>query len=428
MSSPQMPGLVELPDSHRGAVVLGDPGYHRDPAEVFSHLRRTYGPVAPVLLVGQVPAWLVLGHRELTQVAADTGLFARNVARWRQRERIPADWPLWPMLGGGQAGASLLYTEGQEHRQRAGAVSAALAGIDPIEFRAQCESHAEDLVESFAHQERAELMAQYALLLPVMVLGWALGLPAGESRDLVAAFTDQLAGGDRAQASHQHIRRTMQALVRRVREHPSADAASRLAADPVGLIDEQLCQDLIVTILAGHQTTAYWMGNAIHRMLTDRRHTDAFVRGRLAVSQALREVLWDLTPTQIFAGRWTSRPAPLGHFTIPAGDMVLLGLAAANTDPHLRPEPGVGLRGSRAYLSYSHGPHSCPDPARDLAETIVTAGIEVLLDRLPDLHLACPPEQVRWQPTVWMRGLEALPVTFTPTPPTTRYAGGTPWI
>ncbi|MGX1759395.1 cytochrome P450 [Streptomyces lydicus] len=428
MSSPQAQGLMELPDSHRGAIMLGDPTYHRDPTKVFSELRRAYGPVAPVLLDGQVPAWLVLGHRELTQVTTDTGLFARSVGRWRLREQIPADWPVWPMVGGGPAGESLLYTEGAEHRQRAGAVSRALAGIDPVEFRAQCESHAEDLAESFAHSGRAELMAHYALLLPVMVMGWALGVPGDEHEALVAAATDQLAGGDRALAGHQHLHRTMQKLVGRVREHPGADVASRLAADPIGLSDEQLCQDLMVTLLAGHQTTAYWMGNAIHRMLTDRRHTDAFVRGRLAVSQALREVLWDDTPTQVFAGRWTSRPAHLGHVTIPAGDLVLLGLAAANTDPHLRPEPGAGMRGSRAYLSYSHGPHSCPDPARDAAETIVTAGIEVLLDRLPDLHLACPPEQVRWQRSVWMRGLESLPVDFTPTPPTIRYAGGTPWI
>ncbi|WP_433147559.1 cytochrome P450 [Streptomyces angustmyceticus] len=423
----QKPVLVELPDSHRGAIMLGAPDYHRDPADAFSELRRAYGPVAPVLLDGQVPAWLVLGHRELIQVTTDTALFARSVGRWRLREQIPADWPLWPMVGGGPAGESLLYTEGEEHRQRAGAVSRALAGIDPVEFRAQCESHAEDLAESFAHSGCAELMAHYALLLPVMVMGWALGVPTEEHRDLVAAFTDQLAGGDRALAGNQHIHRTMQKLVRKVRERPGADVASRLARDSIGLSDEQLCQDLIVTLLAGHQTTAYWMGNSIYRMVTDHRHKNAFVRGRLAVSQALREVLWDDTPTQIFAGRWTSRPAHLGQVTVPAGDLVLLGLAAANRDPHLRPEPGAAI-GSRAYLSYSHGPHSCPDPARDLAETIVTAGIEVLLDRFPDLHLVCPPEQVRWQPSVWMRGLESLPVTFTPTPPTTRYAGGTPWI
>jgi hypothetical protein len=93
VNSPQKPVLAELPDSHRGAIMLGDPDYHRDPVQVFSHLRRTYGPVAPVLLDGQVPAWLVLGHRELTQVTTDAERFARNVGRWRLRDQIPASTP-----------------------------------------------------------------------------------------------------------------------------------------------------------------------------------------------------------------------------------------------------------------------------------------------------------------------------------------------
>jgi cytochrome P450 len=427
MSAPT-PGLVDMPDTHRGAVLLGDPGYQHDPATVFQDLRQHYGPVAPILLVGQVPAWLVLGHRELMHVTTNTALYARSSQRWRLREAIPPDWPVWPMIGGGQAGASLLYTEGPDHRQRAGAVDNALAGIDPIEFRARCEDFAEILVDRFAQGGQADLMADYALQLPLMAMSWALGVPDDLQHDLVGAFTDQLAGGESALAANQFVRESMNSLVRRVRRRPGADVASRLASDAARLSDEQLCEDLLVTVLAGHQTTAYWMGNATHRMLSDPRHANGFARGRLAIGQALREVLWDDTPTQVFAGRWTTRPTELGGARIPAGDMVLLGLAGANTDPHIRPDPAAGLRGSRAYLSYSHGPHSCPHAARDLAETIVTTGIEVLLDRLPDLHLACPPDQVRWQPSVWMRGLTALPVRFSPTPPTTRYAGGASWI
>jgi hypothetical protein len=39
----------------------------------------------------------------------------------------------------------------------------------------------------------------------------------------------------------------------------------------------------------------------------------------------------------------------------------------------------------------------------------------VLLDRLPDLTLSVPDESLQWQRSMWMRGLESLPVTFTPT-------------
>jgi hypothetical protein len=36
--------------------------------------------------------------------------------------------------------------------------------------------------------------------------------------------------------------------------------------------------------------------------------------------------------------------------------------------------------------------------------------LEVLLD----VTLTVPPEQLRWRPSLWMRGLFSLPVEFTP--------------
>lgn len=419
--------LVEVPATHRGAVQLGDPRYQTDPAGVFGRLRQAHGSVAPVLLHGDVPAWLVLGHRELAHVTTDTDTFARNSTRWRLAPELPADWPLWPMVGGGQAGDSLLYTEGDTHRRRAGAMSAALETVDLIEFRARCEEFGEELLGRFAGAGEAELMAQYAQLLPVMALGWTLGVPADRSADLVDGFTAMLSGGQDAIAGQQVARDVVTELVRHTRTAPSVNVTSRLAGHPAGLTTDQLIEDLMVAIIAGHQTTAYWIGNALRLMLTDSRFTNTLTRGRLPVSQALREVLWEDTPTQIFAGRWTTRATELGNHRLPAGDLVLLGLAAANTDPHIRPDAASGMRGSRAYLSYSHGPHGCPVPAQHLSEIIATCGIEILLDRLPDLALGHPPEELRWQPSVWMRGLTALHVRFTPAPPVTGHPGGIPW-
>ena len=150
-------------------------------------------------------------------------------------------------------------------------------------------------------------------------------------------------------------------------------------------------------------------------MLTDQVHTNALTRGRRSVDDAAREVLKDDTPTQIFAGRWTSRSTQLSGTSIPSGDLVLLGLAGAHQDPLFRP-PGQSRdrHHSRAYLSFSHGPHGCPHAARPLAETITVSGIETLLTHLPDLHLAVPADQLRWQPQVLIRALESLPVRFTP--------------
>ncbi|NJQ06302.1 cytochrome P450 [Streptomyces lonarensis] len=405
--------LVELPESHLDAPRLGDPRYASEPAQIFTELRSRYGAVAPVLLAGDVPAWLVLGHRELQHVTADTATFTRNVARWRLGPQLPADWPLWPMLGGGEGGAALLYTEGEEHRRRSAAVAHALNG-DLLEFRARCEQFAEELVESFAADGEVDLMSAYALRLPIMAVGWAMGFPPERSNELLESVTTMLSGGPDAIDAQGRLRLIGLDLVAETRRAPGNNVAGRLATHPVGLTDQQLLEDLLVVATAGHQTTGNWIGNALRLMLTDPRYTDSFARGRLPVGQALREVLWEDSPTQVSAGRWTTRPVELGNARIPAGDMLLLGLAAANSDPAIRPLGGRALRGSQAYLSYSHGPHGCPNPAREMAEAVAAAGIEVLLDSLPDLTLACAPEELRWYPGVWIRGLQQLPVTFTP--------------
>ena len=93
---------------------------------------------------------------------------------------------------------------------------------------------------------------------------------------------------------------------------------------------------------------------------------------------------------------------------------MLFSLAGANSDPRVRPDSYESSHGNNAHLSFSYGDHRCPYPAPELAEIITKTTVEVLLDRLPDVDLAVEPEELAWRPSVLMRGLSALPVTFTP--------------
>ena len=134
----------------------------------------------------------------------------------------------------------------------------------------------------------------------------------------------------------------------------------------------------------------------------------------------MTEVLWEDTPTQILAGRWVSRDTRLGEALVRRGDLLLLGLAAANADPHIRQYSGDGAEpahsGNAAHFAFGHGEYRCPYPAQQIAEIIARTGIEVLLDRLPDLDLAVPAESLVRRPSPFLRGFTALPVVFTPVP------------
>jgi cytochrome P450 len=394
-----------------GAVPLYGPRFQNDPADLYRDMRAQHGPVAPVLLDGDVPAWLVLGYREVHYVTDNPNLYARDPRRWNAWHRIPPDWPLLTLLG---YQPSVLFAEGAAHQRRSDAVSEALAAADQFEVRSHCEHVADELIDVFAGSGEAELVADYADQIPLPVLAKIVGLAEAEIGDAVRDINLSVDGGEEALEAYERTHERMRLLLGDRREYPESDAASRLAAHPAGLTDREIIEDLVVIMGAGQLPTACWIGNTLRLMLTDDRFALTLSGGRHSLGQALNEVLWADTPTQNMAGRFATRDTQLGGQHIRAGDLLILGLAAANNDPQVRPDGTTDSGGNHAHMSFSHGEHRCPHAAQDIAELIAETAIAVLLDRLPDVTLAVADEALVWRPSPWMRGLSALPVRFTP--------------
>ncbi|MGW0536019.1 cytochrome P450 [Streptomyces sp. NPDC003032] len=405
-----------------GPVPLSGPRFATEPAQLYREMRRDHGPVAPVLLDGDVPAWLVLGYRELHQVTGDPVLFSRDSDLWNQWPNIPADWPLLPMIGHKQP--SILYTVGERHTRRAAMIAHALEAVDPYELKAHAEKFADELIDQFCGKGATDIIAQYAMLLPVRVLARIYGFSDEQGPGLVTAMNDMIDGRERALAGQQHLASSMARLIADKHGQPGADVASYMlesqsaeaAAADDGFSDEEIAQDLMVMMAAGHQPTADWIGNSLRLMLTDDRFAASLFGGRHSVAEAMNEVLWEDTPTQNVAGRWASRDTRLGGRRVDAGDLLLLGLGAANADPLVRTDGSALTGGNSAHFAFGHGEHRCPFPAQEVAEVIARTGIEVLLDRLPDLDLAVPAGDLTRRPSPWLRGLTDLPVSFAPTP------------
>ncbi|MER8222596.1 cytochrome P450 [Streptomyces sp. NPDC094143] len=400
--------------AHPGAVRLGGLEYQRTPSQLYRTIRREQGSVAPVLLDGDIPAWLVLGYPEVSYVTGHDELFARDSRRWNQWPNIPPDWPLLPFVG---YQPSVLFTEGQEHQRRAGVITQALEGVDQFELTRECQLIAEQLIASFSGSGEAELMSMYAHALPARAVLWMCGMPQGsaDTERLVDDLRISLdAGeGDDPVAAYARVGERIMRLVKEKRDRPGPDVTSRMLLDPAGLSDDEIVQDLISVIAAAQQPTGNWIGNTLRLLLTDERFAVNVSGGRVSVGEALNEVLWLDTPTQNFIGRWAVRDTQLGGRLIREGDCLILGLAAANTDPQIWPESHVGAENS-AHLSFSNGEHRCPYPAPLLADVMARTAVETLLEHLPDLVLGVETDELTWRPSIWMRGLTSLPVRFTP--------------
>ncbi|MFD8800337.1 cytochrome P450 [Streptomyces atroolivaceus] len=404
--------------AHRATtpVPLSGPDFHTDPQALYRTMRNSYGPVVPVELPGGFPAWLVVGYRELHQVTSDGELFPRDVGLWNQWEHIPEDWPLLPMVG--RPMPSIYFTAGAEHRRHSELVVPALEAADPFEIREHCEQLADRLVDGICARGAADLVADFAEPLPVLVLARLVGFPDAEGTDIARVLKDLADGGPGAQEAYGRFGEHMQRLVAAKRANPGDDITSRMLADPQPFTDEEYALDLMAITAAGHLTTADWISNSLRLMLTEDQFADSLAGGHRSVGDAMNEVLWEESPTQILAGRWAVRDTQLGGRTVRAGDMLLLGLGAANTDPLIRQGAVSGGAGHRAvngaHLAFSHGEYRCPFPAQEIAETIARTAIEVILDRLPDLALAVPARDLVRRPSAFLRGMNALPVRFAP--------------
>jgi cytochrome P450 len=398
---------VTTPETTPGAVPLYGPRFAGDTEELLREMRREHGPVVPVLLEGGDPAWLVIGYREAHRVLTDGRLFARDPYRCHGPDYVP------PQAVGYLPGL-LMFLDGEVHARRVGAVAAALADVDQFELRGDCERFADRLIDAFAADGEVELMDQYAYRIPALVMGGMLGLPDDELMGVAQDMKTMSDGQAEAIDAYGRFVATMTRLIAAKRERPGRDVTSRLLEYSTGVTDDELIQDILVVISGSQDNTANWIGNTLRLMLTDDRFALTLSGGRSSVGQALNEVLWEDTPVKAAPGRWAARDSELGGRTIRAGDLVIVGLAGASADPRVRPAVHGDAGGNHAHLAFGTGDHGCPHPAPELAEVIARTAIEVLLDRLPDVRLAVPEDELQWRPAFHVRGLSALPVRFTP--------------
>nr|EIF88548.1 cytochrome P450 [Streptomyces tsukubensis NRRL18488] len=231
------------------------------------------------------------------------------------------------------------------------------------------------------------------------------GGPDGRERSVVR--------GDEAVAAYVRAGERVRRLVAARRAAPGPDVVSGLLADPAGATDEEVTRQVLGLVAAAHRPTADWIGNTLRLLLTDERFARDVSGGRLSVGEALNEVLWLDTPVQLAAGRRARRDTRLGGQGIRAGDRVVPGLGAANTDPGIWPDGRAGAENA-AHLSFGGGVHRCPYPAPLLADVMARTAVETLLEQLPDTVLAEEAAEPAWRLSVRSRGLVALPVRFTP--------------
>ncbi|MFI1167009.1 cytochrome P450 [Streptomyces sp. NPDC020801] len=385
---------------------LYGPEFAADPAAAYRRLRRT-GPVAPVELAPGVPASLVLGYDDALHVLRGTETFSKDPRRWKDLAdgTVPMDSPVVPMM---MYRPNALWADGEEHRRLRGAITDSLARVDPNTLRGYVDRSADTLIDRFAPAGRADLLGAYAQVLPLLVFNHLFGCPADYGERLVEGMSGIFDGVD-AEKANELLATTLLDLVTLKRERPGQDVTSWLMAHPAELTDEEMVHTLVLLMGAGTEPQQNLIANSLRLLLSDDRFGGDLSGGSLPVEDALDEVLWTDPPIANYAVHYPVHDAVYKGVTLREGHPLVVSLAAANTDPTLTADQKAG---NRAHLAWSAGPHNCP--AQGPARLIAAVAVEKLLDRLPDVELAVPVEELVWRPGPFHRALAALPVTFPP--------------
>jgi cytochrome P450 len=180
--------------------------------------------------------------------------------------------------------------------------------------------------------------------------------------------------------------------------------------DGSAMSDEELRNELVTMLMAGHETTATAIAWALERLLRtplalDRLRVSLEAGEDDYLDAAIKETL-RARPVFVSVGRKLTAPAEIGGYELPAGLIVLPAIAALHYRPDLYPEPHEfrperflgGINDSYAWIPFGGGVRRCLGAAFAQFETRVV--LKTILERT-ELRAPDPrPERLKFLPNL----------------------------
>jgi biflaviolin synthase len=368
------------------------------------------GPITRVRLPhGEGWAWLATRYDDVKLITNDPRFSRVEVTR-RQVTRLAPHFAPRP--------GSLAWADQPDHNR----LRKPVAGAFTVGAMKRLRPRAQELLDELVHTvvrdgPPADLVERVLEPFPIAVVSEVMGVPA-EDRERVHTWTRQiisLSGGaeaaDRAKAG---MYGWIAGTVRARRDSTAEDVLSLLgAAVGRGEISEEEAVGLAGPLQIGGEAVTHNCGQMLYLLLT-RPELMARMRERPDGRGPVLDELLRYIPHRSSVGlaRIALEDVELHGVRIAAGDPVHVSYLAANRDPEVFPDPDriVPDRDPNPHLAYGNGPHYCTGAV--LARLQTELLIDTLLDRLPGLRLAVPPDQVAWRRRTMIRGPRTLPVTW----------------
>ena len=392
--------------------------YRDDPFGLFADVRRR-GAVHQVTLVDGHEAWLVVHHEQARAALNDPRLSKDMQAALLANAATVSEG-----LPGPAFARHMLTVDPPDHSRLRGLVSRAFSPRRIEGLRPRIQTIVDDLLDDIAAHggdEPVDLVARFAFPLPFTVICELLGVPESDRQALGQGLTGLLVPTStpeqyaKAKQASDTVVALLEQLVHVKTRTPGDDLVSALIVARDGderLDTRELLSTIFQLIVAGHDTTASFIGNSVVALFRNPPQLASLRDHPERLAPALEEFLRFDAPVPHSTFRYAVEPVELGGVTIPAGAQVIISLAAANRDEQVYEDSetlDVGRSGAR-HLAFGHGIHFCL--GAPLARLEGQIAIGTLLRRFPHLRLAVDDNELRWGhgDGLVLRGLSELPV------------------
>jgi cytochrome P450 PksS len=390
--------------------------FKADPFPFFSLLRASE-PVYRTTLPDKTPLWLLSRYDDVAALLRDERFKKnrRHALTKEQLRKLPWTPPMFRPLE-----RNMLDLDPPDHTRLRSLVHKAFTPSLVEQMRSRTQAIADELLDRIVWTGEMDLIKDFALPLPMTIITEILGVPRKDHdkfhkwSQAVVSLTSP-SPTLRVLPSVWKFIRYLRQFFKLRRRDPKDDLVSALIkAEEAGdkLNEDELLAMVFLLLIAGHETTVNLIGNGTLALIENPNEMNKLLSEPSLVKPAVEELLRYTSPVFTTTERYAREDTMINGVTIPRGEMTLGVIGSANRDETVFENPNELqiTREPNRHLSFGQGIHFCL--GAPLARMEAQIAFTTLLQRVPNLRLTKPSSSLHWRPSIFLRGLAALPLKF----------------
>ena len=363
--------------------------------------------------------WFVTRRADVEAVLRDHKRFVkdwRNTRTAEERAQLSPESPLERLLS-----QHMLNMDGPDHARLRGLVNKAFTARMVNNLRERVQGIADELLDKVQALGHMDLIDEYAFPLPIVVISDVLGIPSAD-RERFRLWSNTFIAPTYGEEDFRRAEKLMlefTGYLRQVfaerRQEPRNDLITGLVhAEEAGdtLSEDELFAMVILLIVAGHETTVNLIGNGALALLQHPEQLAKLKADPSLIEAAVEELLRYDGPVDRATMRFAAEDVELGGQLIQRGQAVAVALTSANrdADQFAHPDEVDITRPDNRHLAFGFGVHYCV--GAPLARMEGQIAINTLVQRLPNLRLTVPANELKWGTVPIIRGMKHMPVAW----------------